>query len=116
MILIGLQRNFIISAILLAACGFGMSSFATMCNTSVQIQSSSAMRGRVMAAYNLVFVGSTPLGSLYTGQISDMLGSDAGFLVSGIIGLLFLLSMRLFVTPKAFMDIKSFAQLKDSEG
>jgi len=116
MILIGLQRNFIISAILLAACGFGMSSFATMCNTSVQIQSSSAMRGRVMAAYNLVFVGSTPLGSLYTGQISDMLGSDAGFLISGAIGLLFLLSMKFFVAPKVFSGVKSFAQLKDAEG
>lgn len=116
MILIGLQRNFIISAILLAACGFGMSSFATMCNTSVQIQSSSAMRGRVMAAYNLVFVGSTPFGSLYTGQISDMLGSDAGFLISGAIGLLFLLSMKFFVAPKVFSGVKSFAQLKDAKG
>lgn len=115
MILIGLQRNFIISAILLAACGFGMSSFATMCNTSVQILSSPSMRGRVMAAYNLVFVGSTPIGSLYTGQISDMLGSDVGFLISGILGLLFILSMRIFVTPKVFKGIRSFAQLKDEE-
>lgn len=69
-----------------------------------------------MAAYNLVFVGSTPFGSLYTGQISDMLGSDAGFLISGAIGLLFLLSMRLFIAPKVFSGVKSFAQLKDSEG
>ncbi|MEJ5183561.1 MAG: MFS transporter [Rectinemataceae bacterium] len=115
MILIGLQHNFIISAVLLAACGFGMSAFATMCNTSVQIQSSPAMRGRVMAAYNLVFVGSTPIGSLYTGQLSDALGSSAGFLVSGMIGLVFLLYMRLFVAPKVFGSIAAFAQLKDAD-
>jgi hypothetical protein len=74
------------------------------------------MRGRVMSAYNLVFVGSTPIGSLYTGQLSDALGSSAGFLVSGMIGLVFLLSMRLFVTPKVFGCITTFAQLKDDEG
>jgi hypothetical protein len=33
-----------------------------------------------------------------------------------MIGLVFLLSMRLFVTPKVFGGITTFAQLKDDEG
>jgi MFS family permease len=115
MILFGLQHSVILSGFLLVFCGFGMAAFATMCNTSVQMQASDEMRGRVMSAYNLVFVGSTPIGSLYVGQVSDSFGSDMGFLLSGIIGIVFLLAMRIFVTPKSFKGIRTFAKTKDVE-
>lgn len=115
MILLGLQHSVILSGLLIMLCGFGMSAFATMCNTSVQMQASDDMRGRVMFAYNLVFVGSTPIGSLYVGQISDTFGSNMGFLLSGIIGVVFLLAMRMFVTPNAFKGIQTFARARTVE-
>jgi len=99
-ILVGVQRNLILSGLFLAVCGFGMSLLTTMCNTSVQMQSSDKMRGMVMSVYNLVFVGVTPFGSLYSGLIADWLDTGWAFTLSGILGVAFLLYMRIFVTQK----------------
>lgn len=110
MILVGLQKNLILSGVLLAVCGFGMSFFTTICNTSVQMQCSDEMRGRVMSVYNIVFVGVTPFGSLYSGKVADSFGSGWAFLLSGLIGLVFLLFMKLFVTPRTFKGISSFVK------
>jgi len=79
MVLVGIQHNFYVTGILLVFCGFGMAALSTMCNTALQMQSPDHMRGRVMAAYNLVFVGSTPIGALYAGKISDTLGHTWDF-------------------------------------
>ncbi|MEN6388436.1 MAG: MFS transporter [Candidatus Cryosericum sp.] len=109
MVLVGMQHNFYVTGILLVFCGFGMAALSTMCNTALQMQSPDHMRGRVMAAYNLVFVGSTPIGALYAGKISDALGANMGFLVSGLIGLVFLATMLFLVTPRAFKGVRTFA-------
>ncbi len=109
MVLVGMQHNFYVTGVLLVFCGFGMAALTTMCNTALQMQSPDHMRGRVMAAYNLVFVGSTPIGALYAGKISDALGANMGFLVSGVIGLVFLAIMLFLVTPRAFKGLRTFA-------
>ncbi len=109
MVLVGVQRNFILTGILLVFCGFGMAALSTMCNTALQMQSPDAMRGRVMAAYNLVYVGSTPVGALYAGEISDALGANMGFCISGVIGIVFLGVMLMLVTPRTFRGLKTFA-------
>lgn len=110
MILTGLQKNIFLTGILLAFCGFGMSSFSTMCNTAVQMQSSDQMRGRVMSVYNIVFVGSTPIGSLYVGHVADSMGTDMAFTLSGLIGFLFLVFMLVFITPRTFKSLKTFVK------
>ena len=109
MVLVGIQRNFYVTSLFLMFCGFGMAALSTMCNTALQMQSPDSMRGRVMAAYNLVFVGSTPIGALYAGKISDALGANMGFFVSGVIGVVFLGAMLIFVTPRAFRGLRTFA-------
>jgi len=109
MVLVGVQRNFYLTGLLLVFCGFGMAALSTMCNTALQMQAPDAMRGRVMAAYNLVFVGSTPIGALYAGKISDALGANMGFLVSGLIGLVFLAGMLILVTRHTFAGLRTFA-------
>jgi MFS family permease len=110
MILTGFQRTPLSAGFFLFFCGFGMASFSTMSNTSVQMQSSKEMRGRVMSAYNLVFVGSTPIGALYIGKVSDSLGSSAGFLMSGAICLVFLLVMIIWIAPRSFRGVANFAK------
>lgn len=116
MVLVGIQRNFYLTGLLLVFCGFGMAALSTMCNTALQMQSPDSMRGRVMAAYNLVFVGSTPIGALYAGKISDALGANRGFFVSGTIGVVFLGAMLIFVTPRAFRGLRTFAVADTSVG
>jgi len=116
MILVGIQRNFYLTGLLLVFCGFGMAALSTMCNTALQMQSPDRMRGRVMAAYNLVFVGSTPIGALYAGKICDALGANKGFFVSGVIGVVFLGAMLAFVTPRTFRGLRTFAVADSSAG
>ena len=116
MVLVGIQRNFYLTGLLLVFCGFGMAALATMCNTALQMQSPDDMRGRVMAAYNLVWVGSTPIGALYAGKICDALGANMGFFVSGVIGVVFLGAMLVFVTPRVFRGLRTFAVADSSAG
>jgi MFS family permease len=116
MVLVGIQRNLYLTGLLLVFCGFGMAALATMCNTALQMQSSDDMRGRVMAAYNLVWVGSTPIGALYAGKICDALGANTGFFVSGAIGVVFLGAMVVFVTPRVFRGLRTFAVADSSAG
>jgi len=116
MVLVGIQRNFYLTGLLLVFCGFGMAALSTMCNTALQMQSPDRMRGRVMAAYNLVWVGSTPIGALYAGKICDALGANMGFFVSGAIGVVFLGAMLVFVTPRTFRGLRTFAVADSSAG
>jgi MFS family permease len=110
MVLVGLLRNPLAAGVALVVCGFGMASFSTMSNTAVQMQAVKEMRGRVMSGYNLVFVGCTPIGALYIGQVSDSLGPGAGFWISGCICLVFLVAMIFLVAPRTLRGISSFAK------
>jgi MFS family permease len=45
------------------------------------------MRGRVMALYTLVFLGSTPIGGPLIGLISQHFGPRVGFAIGGVAAL-----------------------------
>ena len=49
--------------------------FVTMCSTTLQLHSSAAFRGRVMALWVFVYLGTTPIGSLLTGWITSAGGA-----------------------------------------
>ncbi|WP_406170685.1 MFS transporter [Streptomyces sp. NBC_00996] len=56
-------------------------------NTSVQMATDPAMRGRVMALFMMVFMGGTPLGAPLVGWVTDAYGARAGFALGGLISL-----------------------------
>ncbi|MDN5570830.1 MAG: MFS transporter [Propionibacteriaceae bacterium] len=60
-------------------------SFNAMANASVQLEADPAVRGRVMSLYFVLMMGTTPLGSLLTGWITDTWGAPAALQVSGLI-------------------------------
>jgi MFS family permease len=66
------------------AVGFGAISVAATANTTIQLQVPDALRGRVMSAYTVVFVGSTPIGGLLSGAIASSLGVGAALMVGGL--------------------------------
>jgi len=91
---LGLQKSFLISSIMLILCGFFTVSFTTSANSLIQIKSDDQYRGRVMSAYSLVFGGSSPIGSFYSGTAATVLGSQMTFLINGLIttaGIIFLI-------------------------
>jgi MFS family permease len=58
--------------------------FMATANSTCQLASAPEMRGRVMALYGLVFLGSTPIGGPIVGWISQSFGPRYGMAVGGI--------------------------------
>ncbi|MGW2931437.1 MFS transporter [Streptomyces sp. NPDC055722] len=54
-------------------------------NTTVQMGTDPAMRGRVMALFMMVFMGGTPLGAPLVGWITDTWGPRVGFALGGAV-------------------------------
>ncbi|MFF3939103.1 MFS transporter [Streptomyces phaeofaciens] len=66
---------------------FGMTVNVTA-NTSIQMGTDPAMRGRVMALYMMVFLGGSPVGAPIAGWVTDAYGVRAGLAAGGAIAAL----------------------------
>ena len=75
------------TAVLLMAVGVSMMLFLATANATIQLNSAPAMRGRVMAVYGLVFLGTTPVGGPLLGFVSGQWGARAGMAMSGLASL-----------------------------
>jgi MFS family permease len=62
--------------------------FAAGVNSSLQLAVEASMRGRVMALYSVVFLGSTPIGAPLVGWIAEIAGPRAGLVLGGLAALL----------------------------
>lgn len=54
-------------------------------NTSIQMSTDPAMRGRVMALYMMVFLGGSPVGAPIVGWVTDTYGARVGFAAGGAV-------------------------------
>jgi MFS family permease len=70
-----------IAVAFLAVAGASAITFLATANSLLQLTSSAEMRGRVMALYALVFLGSTPIGGPIVGVVAQRFDPRAGFLV-----------------------------------
>jgi MFS family permease len=61
--------------------------FIITANSMLQLRSKPEFRGRVMALYGMVFLGSTPVGAILTGLLAQHLGPRAGFLMGAVAAL-----------------------------
>jgi MFS family permease len=61
--------------------------FAAGVNSALQIAVEPLMRGRVMALYSVVFLGSTPIGAPLVGWLAGAAGPRAGLVAGGIAAL-----------------------------
>lgn len=68
--------------------GMASVTFSAGVNSTLQLQVDPAMRGRVMALYSLVFLGSTPIGAPLVGWIAGWAGPRTGMAVGGAAALL----------------------------
>jgi predicted MFS family arabinose efflux permease len=72
--------NVAIACLTLLATGAAAFSFVTLCSTTLQLHSSASYRGRIMALWVYVYVGTTPVGSIITGAIISAAGARAALL------------------------------------
>jgi MFS family permease len=74
----------LLEAVVLAGLGLTSISFLTVANSTLQLGSDPEMRGRVMALYGLVFLGSTPAGGLLVAWLAGQYGPRSGLVLSGV--------------------------------
>ncbi|MDK1472531.1 MFS transporter [Streptomyces sp. 549] len=83
-----LSPSFWLFAALMLPIGMMGLTFNVTANSSVQLATDPAMRGRVMSLFMMVFVGGTPFGGPLMGWITDTYGARIGFLSGAVISLL----------------------------
>ncbi|MGA9775318.1 MAG: MFS transporter [Candidatus Dormiibacterota bacterium] len=84
----GQASGIVPAMILLAMAGVGMIIFSATSNSIIQMHTPSRLRGRVMALYLWVFLGTTPIGSPLTGLVEQSLGSHAAMGIGGLVAML----------------------------
>jgi MFS family permease len=78
--------------------------FAAGVNSLLQLEVEPAMRGRVMALYGIVFLGSTPIGGPLTGWLAETLGPRSGLVLAGLAALAAGRRLRGLVTARLSWD------------
>jgi MFS family permease len=73
--------------VMLALLGAAAVTFAATINSTLQLAVTPEMRGRVMALYSVVFLGSTPIGAPLTGWLAQSYDPRFALLLAGISGL-----------------------------
>jgi MFS family permease len=71
----------------LAPLGAASVMLAASINSALQLATDPRMRGRVMALYSIVFLGSTPIGAPLAGYLSEVLDPRAALLMAGVAGI-----------------------------
>ena len=61
--------------------------FAITGNATLQLTSAPELRGRVMALYTVVFIGSTPIGGPIAGVVGEHLGPRVGLVAGGVVAI-----------------------------
>jgi MFS family permease len=86
--LVGLSPTFWTTAAVLVPTGFFMIYFAQATNQRIQLGTEAAYRGRVMAIFVLVFLGTTPIGGPVIGWLSERFGPRVTIWAGGLASLL----------------------------
>lgn len=73
-----------IELLVLLPLGAAMITFQATANTLLQLNSDPAFRGRVMALYVMVFIGSTPIGGPTVGWVAEQFGARTGLGLGGL--------------------------------
>ena len=76
-----------LEVVVLAGLGAAAVTFAATINSTLQLAVEPVMRGRVMALYSVVFLGSTPIGAPLIGWLAETAGPRAGLAVGGVAAL-----------------------------
>ncbi|MCX5068856.1 MFS transporter [Micromonospora lupini] len=85
--LVGFASTYWLVVVLLVPTGFFMVFFAQAANQRVQLGVDAAFRGRVMALWVLVFLGTNPVGAPLIGWVAEHFGAGASIWMGGLISL-----------------------------
>ncbi|HEY5334212.1 MAG TPA: MFS transporter [Solirubrobacterales bacterium] len=86
-LLAAVMPSLVLEAVTLAALGAAAVIFVSSINSTIQLAVSAEMRGRVMALFSIVFLGSTPIGGPLTGWLSEAYDPRIALVLAGVSGL-----------------------------
>jgi len=93
--------NFLLYGLALIIVGMSAQTFTTTLNSAVQLSTDASMRGRVMAIYLAIAMGTTPIGAPIVGWVADTFGARwclivgaAGGFGAALVGLHYLVKYR----------------------
>ncbi len=115
----GMMPTYLITAAVLVPTGFAMIYLSQAANQRVQMGVDAEMRGRVMALYVLVFLGTNPIGAPLVGWVAQAFGARLSISLGGVISLVVggaalavrlrmsggRIRMRLAPMPKLYLDV-----------
>ena len=90
--------------IVLAGTGAAAVTFSAGINSSLQLAAAPSMRGRVMALYSVVFLGSTPIGGPIAGWLAGVAGPRSGLVLAGMAALIGGLVLRVAMKRRPQAD------------
>lgn len=96
LIILGVSTKYVLFMIGIVLFGIFLITFVTTANSLLQFHAENRYRARVMSVYSLVFAGTTPIGNVYAGFISEHFGPQVGFVACGVIILLLMSWFYLF--------------------
>jgi MFS family permease len=85
--------------VLMVPTGVAVLTFTTAANSTVQLSVTPAMRGRVMALYMLVFLGTNPLGAPLIGKLAELVGPRFTMTLGGAVATLVPLVVATVMPP-----------------
>jgi MFS family permease len=88
----------LLATVLLVPVGAASVAFSASCNSALQLAVEPRMRGRVMALYSVVFLGSTPFGAPLMGWLAGAAGPRAAFAAGGLVAIAAGLAARVAFT------------------
>ena len=86
-IAVGLANSVWLVLLLLLPLGFSTVFLGQAANQRVQLGTDAAYRGRVMALYVLIFMGTMPIGSMIMSYVAEQFGAQASIWLGGAISL-----------------------------
>lgn len=94
LVAVGLAPVALLGALALLVAGAGYLGISSTLNTTIQLQVTEAMRGKVLALYVMVLTLAMPLGSLLQGWLVDVVGVQATVAGAGVLMLALLVWIR----------------------
>jgi len=85
MVLVALAPTLGVALLTMVPLGYTAMCFMINGNTMLQLNSVPQARGRVMALYGIVFLGSTPIGAPIAGWLGQLLGPRVEFALMGAV-------------------------------
>ncbi|WP_395110133.1 MFS transporter [Actinomadura sp. SCN-SB] len=86
--------------VLLVPTGIVLMTFTTSANATMQLSVAPEMRGRVMALYMFVFLGTNPLGAPMIGWLSEAFGPRMTIVLGGLVAMLAALAVGALAAPR----------------